>query len=108
MAELTGSNLPLSENFRQQLAANTPCGASNQDAWPLTSPPDFIVTTGLCAQTLLGTQSYNTKTQVDLIKICNGSASECRSQNTVMATWPFGLGMCLLAERIISHLPRLC
>lgn len=62
MAELTVSNLPLSGNFRQQQAADTPYGAPNQDAWPLASPVDFIVTTGLYAQTLLGTLSYNTKT----------------------------------------------
>jgi hypothetical protein len=65
MAELTGSNLPFPGNFREQQAADMPCDASNQDAWPV----DFIVTTGLCAHTLLGTLSYNTATQVDLIKI---------------------------------------
>jgi hypothetical protein len=76
MAELTVSNLPLSENFRQQQGGNTPYGTSEQDAWPLTSPVDFIATTGPCAQTLLGTIPYNTKTEVDLIRICKGSAGE--------------------------------
>lgn len=76
MAEPTLSNLPLSGKFRQQQAADTRCGDSKQDAWPLTSPVDFVVTTGLCAQTLLGTIPYNTKTQVDLIKICKGGAGE--------------------------------
>src|ERR1700761_6991037 len=54
MAELTVSNLPLSENFCQQQTGNTPYGASEQ-GWPLTSPVDFIAITGPCAQTLLGT-----------------------------------------------------
>lgn len=76
MAERTVSNLPLSENFRQQRAADTPCGASDRDAWPLTSPVDFIATTGSCAQTLLGTIPYSAKTEVDLIGICKGDAGE--------------------------------
>jgi hypothetical protein len=76
MAERTVSNLPLSENFRQQQAGDTPCGASDRDAWPLTSPVDFIAITGPCAQTLLGTIPYNAKTEVDLIRICKGEAGE--------------------------------
>jgi hypothetical protein len=79
MAELIAPNLPVSRNLHPQWAANPPTGALDQDAWPLPSSGDLIVTPSFYAQALLSTMSYNTETQVDLIKIHKSNAGRYRS-----------------------------